>query len=145
MAHHDESPDCPLCSEKLKTAHSLMVDWFKRVKLRYPNVHVSWAYRGQADQEKAFADKRTKVHFPNSPHNHSQDGKPCALALDLFLIDEDGIARFPGMFYAKLNAENEQNKEPIFWGGRFKNFGDLDHFQIQTTAGSNKEHELCSG
>jgi hypothetical protein len=128
--HHEHGPVCPLCTEKLKTAHPLLVAWFQRVKARHINAHVSWAYRGPEDQEKAFKEGKTKLHYPDSKHNNMFNGKPCSLALDLFILDEDGVARFPGLWYAKLNVENEANKEPIFWGGRFKSFGDLDHWQL---------------
>jgi len=130
MSHHTADPVCPLCADKLQMAVPELVAWFNRIKAVYPNAHVSWSYRNQADQEQFFKDGKTQCHYPNSAHNKMQNGKPAALALDIFLIDEDGSARFPGLWYAKLNAENEQNREPILWGGRWKHLGDMDHFEF---------------
>jgi hypothetical protein len=129
---HTDDPVCPLCTEKALQAHPELAAWYGRVKSRYPNVHISWSYRGAEDQEKAVLEGKSKLHYPKSQHNKTDaQGKPQAHALDLFLIDEDGAARFPPMFYAKLNAENEANREAILWGGRWKKFGDLDHFEMQ--------------
>jgi hypothetical protein len=114
--HHTDAPACPLCEEKLRTAHSVMADWFRRIKKQFENVHISWAYRGAEDQERFFKEGKTRCRFPKSAHNYAINGKPCSLALDLFLIDEDGSARFPPLFYAKVNEINQQNKEPIRWG-----------------------------
>lgn len=131
MTHHTSDPVCPLCEEKLTTAHQTLQDWYRRHKVRNPNSHISWAWRGEADQNEFLKEGKTRCHYPNSPHNKFQDGKPCSLALDLFQIDEDGNARFSPKWYAKVNAENESDKEPIIWGGQFKTIGDADHFQLK--------------
>ena len=131
MIHHTQDALCPNCEGKLMTAHEKLGEWFRAIKKRYPNVHISWAWRGPADQEAAFRDGKSNAHFGQSPHNNEKDGKPYRLALDLFQIDEDGVARFSGVFCAKVNEENEANREPIQWGGKFKHLGDADHFQIQ--------------
>lgn len=130
MSHHTHDPVCPSCEEKLIDAHVMLGNWFRRLKGRYQNVHISWSYRGAEDQEKAFVEGKTRAHFGQSPHNHQRDAKPYSLALDIFQIDEDGTARFSGVFCAKVNAENEANKEHIIWGGKFKDLGDADHFQV---------------
>lgn len=131
--HHEAGTKCPLCDWKLTTAHPDLAAWFWRIKERYQNAHISWAYRNAEEQKHFFDEGRTRVLWPNSKHNHTDDnGAPQSLALDLFLIDDDGLARFPGLWYAKLNAENESNRDPIDWGGRWKHFGDLDHFQLRT-------------
>lgn len=133
MSHHTDDPICPLCSDKLLTAHDYLGSWFAGVKKRYPNVHVSWGFRDAQAQEQAFLDKKTNCHFPKSPHNNMKDGKPYSLALDLFMIDEDGQAKFPPLWYAKLNAENENTGEPLLWGGVWKKLGDSDHYQVDLT------------
>jgi hypothetical protein len=129
--HHTKESRCELCEEKLATAHEYLGQWFRRVKDRYPSVHVSWAWRGQADQDR-FHKEGTGVAWPKSKHNAMKDEKPCSLALDLFEIDDNGAARFSPMFYAKLHDENTQAGEPIVWGGTFKSRrGDLDHFEMK--------------
>lgn len=135
-AHHTHDPICPLCTEKALQAIPELAAWFGRVKAKYPNVHISWSYRDAANQEKAVIEGRSKLHYPNSAHNKvDPKGAPAARALDLFLIDDDGAARFPGLWYAKLNADNVAAHEPIFWGGQWKKFGDLDHFEYRDHLG----------
>lgn len=132
MSHHTHDPVCPSCTEKLQTAHPYLAEWFRKLKGRYLNAHVSWAYRGAEDQEQFFKEGKTHCHYPNSAHNKTKpDGTPCAMALDLFQLDDDGVARFAPLWYAKVNTENEANHEPIAWGGKFKSLGDGDHFELK--------------
>lgn len=129
--HHAYDGVCPLCTQKLTQAHPILVDWFNHdVKPRYPNAHVSWSWRGKEDQEKFFDAGTTKLHFPKSAHNNMKQLLPYSLALDLFQIDEDGVARFAPLFYAKLAQEIDENRRPMFWGGKWKRLGDLDHFEL---------------
>lgn len=131
MKVHVEGPECSGCIEKLKSAHPFMRGWFTRAKARHINLHVSCAFRNMEDQNRAYKDGTSKLSWPNSPHNNTKDGNPCSLALDVFLINEDGEARFPPLFYAKLNEENQAAREPIRWGGTFKTLGDFNHFEMR--------------
>lgn len=131
---HIAGDNCPLCDEKLLKAHSYLAQWFQRVKDKYPEIHVSWAYRDKDAQEAAYSSGRSLAEFPKSPHN-----KEPSMALDLFTINSDGRARFPTILYAKIATDNEQNGEPIIWGGTFKNISDPDHFELD------KNHEaICA-
>jgi hypothetical protein len=125
VIHHTSDPSCPLCEEKLKTAHPDLVAWFKAaVKPKHPDAHVSWAYRDQAAQEAAFEDGKTNLHFPQSAHN-----KIPARALDLFEIVQ-GQALWPPLFFAAISATNKLDYPNIIWGGTFKTLGDGDHFEL---------------
>jgi hypothetical protein len=122
---------CPNCEQKLTEADPALGVWFRKIKAEFPTAHISWSYRDRASQEQAFTEGKTKLHFPNSPHNFvGTDSKPCAKALDLFNLSEDGIATFPPPFYAKIWQRCCENKDPIKWGGTFKTLGDADHFQL---------------
>lgn len=135
MSVHTPGPLCPGCEIKLRTAHPYLSNWFRTVvKPEFQLAHISWAYRGEADQERAFTDGRSHQHFPNSPHNHMEEGIPCSLALDLFEIDEDGIADYVFTFYNNINSLNEARSLPVVWGGKFKSIGDGDHFQVDLGA-----------
>ncbi len=129
--HHTSDILCPLCESKILTAHPYMRGWFRGVKQKYVNVHVSWAYRDEQDQEAAFIAGKTRAHFPDSPHNRvNPEGRwPESMALDLFLISEDGVASFPRKFYEMLAKQIADDKLPIVWGGLFKTIEDGDHFQ----------------
>lgn len=128
--HHGDGPRCELCAFKLTEAHPTLESWFNGVKSRYINAHVAWSYRGPEDQERAYNDGKSKLHYPFSPHNNMVDDKPMSLALDIFMINEDGEAVFPPLWYAKIDKENRDANEPIIWGGRFRSIADLDHFQV---------------
>lgn len=131
MMHHEAGPSCPLCETKLMTAHPYLASWFRRVKSKYINVHISWAWRGEADQNAFKSGGKSELGWPHSPHNHTTPlGKPYSLALDLFQEDEDGAARWSPAFFFKLNSENEADKEPLKWGGKWKSIGDSCHFQV---------------
>lgn len=126
MSHHTSDPVCPLCEEKLATAHPDLATWFRTaVKPNYPDAHVSWGYRDQADQEAAFQDGKTKLHFPNSAHN-----KVPARALDLFQINAAGVAAWQPLFFAAISDRNKLDYPHIIWGGNWKTLGDGDHFEL---------------
>lgn len=131
MSHHTQDTACPLCEEKLETAHPDLAAWYRTsVKPAHPDAHISWAWRGEQDQERAFEDGKTQLRWPRSPHNHMADGKPCSYALDLFEIDDTYQALFRPKFYVQINDENEIAQLPIQWGGKWKRLGDGDHFQL---------------
>ncbi len=110
-------------------AHPYMQHWYRQIKALWPTTHISWAYRGKDDQEQAFTDHRSKLHFPFSPHNRTDlTGKPESIALDLFeLIDHQAV--FNPIFYAKVADYSAKEHMPILWGHSFKSLGDDDHFQ----------------
>lgn len=129
--HHTDDIECPLCEDKLKEAYEPLQDWFRRLKKKYPDVHVACAWRGQEDQEKAFnsVPQRSKEHFPHSKHNFMLNGKPCALALDIFEI-VGGLERWSWSFYREVNQENTADNEEILWGGMFRTIKDGPHFEF---------------
>ena len=136
IPHHTSDPMCPLCEHKLEAAHDILKDWFKtHVKPKYPDAHVSWAHRNKDDQERAFADGHTILHYPHSKHNQLP-----SLAIDLFEIDDSGAAVWNPKFFLDLNADTELLGVPILWGGRFKKIGDADHFELL----SGSEMSECS-
>ncbi len=124
LIHHEAGPICPLCESKLAAAHPYLINWFRSLKKKYINVHLSWAYRNLEEQELAVAEGKSKLHYPDSAHN-----KMPAMALDLFQEDEDGVARWSVSFFNLVNSENVTARLPIRWGGRWKTLGDNDHFE----------------
>lgn len=137
--HHSHDAVCPLCEAKLLDADPVIAGWFRRVKARYPNVHVYYAYRGPEEQARVVAEGKSKLTYPHSKHNAVRDGKPCSLALDLFQIDEDGIGRFARPFYAKVAADAWENTDPVIWGGDWNGDGvqeksdwDGPHFELKS-------------
>lgn len=124
---HTDGPDCLSCDLKLKQAHPYLSNWFtSTIKPAFPLAHISWSYRGKDDQEAAFAQSKSKLHYPNSAHNWMENGQPCALAIDLFVLDQ-GIASWPGQFFVDVNA---LSTDCMLWGGNFRTLGDRDHWQL---------------
>jgi hypothetical protein len=128
--------NCPLCTQKLTLAHADIKDWFGKVRGPFPNAHISWTFRDRDSQEQAFSDGRSKLHFPESAHNISDmNGDPCARAIDLFVLDEDGIGTWPPAFFSAVEAFNQTLQAPLMWGGLWKSLGDRDHWQLQQSPG----------
>lgn len=138
MRVHTDDKMCIGCEKKLNTAHPLLREWFHKIKSKFDvpgsgmKVHISWAYRGAEDQEQAFKDGKSNCRFPNSQHNKEDSAnRPCSRAIDLFIIDADGLARWPYRIF-KLIAD-EIKDWPLLWGGTFKLHNgnpDADHFQL---------------
>lgn len=127
---HENIERCLRCDEKLKQAHPALVSWFWWLKDIFPQVHIAWSFRGKEDQEREFQEGRSRLNWPESKHNWTENGQPCSKALDLFELENNGDARFDEHFYEKINEENIKEDAPIRWGGTFKHFKDLDHFEL---------------
>lgn len=124
--HHVVGPVCALCDSKLKDAHPDLVKWFHDVvKATFPHAHISWAYRGPKDQAEAFKNGRSNAQFPHSPHN-----KTPALALDLFVLSDEGIATFPYKFYARVFELTRFSGLSMRWGANFKSLSEANHFEL---------------
>lgn len=136
MKHANGVAACPSCEDKLKDAHPDIAAWFReKVKPRHKDCHISWSFRGKDDQEKAFLDGKTRLHFPLSAHNKSDDqGNPCSLALDLFELDYNGQACWSWDYFRLIADEAQASHAPIFWGGNWAKLGDFDHFELRLTA-----------
>ncbi len=128
--HHSDG-NCLLCISKVKSAHPYLQKWFYDVKAKFPLVHISWAFRDKAIQNQFVKDGRSRAEWPTSKHNAVTVGfVPCSRALDIFVIDEDGAARFPPKYYVLVaNWTREQNYS-INWGGAWKTFPDSPHFEV---------------
>lgn len=133
IPHHTSDPVCALCEAKLAQADPYLATWFRdHVKPFHHDIHVSWSFRDATDQETAFRDGKTKLHYPDSPHNLLP-----SRAIDLFQLDASGHAVWCPRPFAALDAYNKTNCLSILWGGEFKSLGDYDHFQIKRTTASN--------
>lgn len=130
--HVNGLTSCPLCELKLTQAHPRLAEWFrKRVKPNYPEAHVSWSYRGKDDQEQAFLDGKSKLHYPNSKHNTvDETGAPLSEAIDLFELDYHGQASWPWKFFRDIATMADLSADPIVWGGTWADISDGDHFQL---------------
>jgi hypothetical protein len=132
VKHANGVPACPACELKLADAHPSLAKWFRQeVKPHFRDCHISWSYRGKADQEQCFLDGKSKAHYPNSMHNKTdKDGKPQALALDFFCLDFNGIARWSYGYMRDIADEAAKQPCSISWGVHCPGLSEWDHFQM---------------
>lgn len=124
----------------LSTAHiDLQTVMYEVIK--HIDCTVLQGHRGQAEQEAAFANGKTTLHFPDSKHN-----KLPALAVDVvpFPVDWSNPSRFywfAGFVLGISEVLFQQGKitHKIRWGGDWnqnyditdeKGLRDLPHFEI---------------
>lgn len=96
------------------------------------------SYRGKVDQEAAVAAGNSKVHYPNSAHNQTMNGKPCACAVDVLPYPFEGWDAPASKvswraIYEAANAAAKELGTAIRWGGGHPDpdFNwDLPHFEL---------------
>lgn len=127
---HTHDAKCPSCEKKLEKAHPLISHWFHEIKKEYPEIHVSWTFRTQEEQEFFFNEGSTRLRWPNSQHNAMKAGRPCARAMDLFQLRLDNVAVFPWRLYKEVSEFLKEKEAPIDWGYDLWKW-DGDHFQLK--------------
>lgn len=113
--------------ERLATCDTRIQDVVRAAAVRF-NFIVLCGHRGKEDQEKAFAEGNSRLHFPHSKHNASPSH---AVDLAPFPIDWHDVHRFDDL--AKVMLEEAARLQvPMEWGGTaFKGFVDKPHFQLK--------------
>jgi peptidoglycan L-alanyl-D-glutamate endopeptidase CwlK len=121
---------------KLRTVHPALAAVATRALEISPfDITVVCGWRGEKEQNEAYAAGRSRVKWPDSKHNNTVgDNVPLSLAIDLapYLggqipwTDSKLFHVLAGVVFA---AAKERNVE-IRWGGFFKGFQDLPHFEL---------------
>lgn len=89
-------------------------------------LHVICGHRGKAEQDRAFAEKKSKVRWPDSRHNSVPSE---AVDLTPIPLDWNDVEAFDEL--AKLViAKADQLGIPIKWGGHFRTLVDRPHFEL---------------
>ncbi len=136
LKHIENQETCPSCDAKLSACHPYLKPWFYKIKAKWPNLHVAWGFRNQADQNQAVLEHRSNLEWPYSPHNKIVNGLPQSLAIDLF-EQVGGRGKWDQLLFAAIYAYIKSENDKIFWGGSWKlNKGkeiDSDHFQYDAT------------
>ena len=83
-------------------------------------------YRDKIEQEKAFINKRSNLHYPESRHNTNP-----SMAFDCALYpidwhDIEGFYFLAGVFVAIASPRGID----LEWGGNWDTFKDYPHFQL---------------
>lgn len=128
---HANGGSCERCMKMLEEAHPMISFWFWRIQAVFPNVHTCRVWCGEEEQDRLVAEKKSLLKWPFSLHNRTTpDGVPSAEALDLFLLTSEGVAEFPSDLYREIAGWLKAQGAPIEWGGDWRTFKDLDHFQL---------------
>lgn len=123
MAKHTNSPICGACEEKLKGVDSRLVSFVEQLRGIYPDAHVCWGVRGEAEQELFKKQGTSKASFGQSPHNYG-------LAVDIFRLTLSNSASFDPVWYRTKLAPVVAANPDLVWGGTFKSLVDLPHVEL---------------
>jgi hypothetical protein len=129
---HNEGKWCDGCESRMTEAHQVLQAFFARFKILYPSMHVSWAYRGEEEQNAALEAGVSNAKFGESKHNVLP-----SLAIDIFEIKE-GAAIWDPVFCLKVYKEALAAGFRLKNGGDFKvkkkgkwvSLGDYGHFEV---------------
>ena len=91
-------------------------------------IHCTW--RGEAEQNKVFAEGKSKLKYPKSKHNAiDENGKPAARAFDAVPYKGRTCQWSDVSSYEKMGEVAEDLG--LEWGGRWGKFRDRPHFQLR--------------
>lgn len=110
---------------RLYTCHPDLQKLFLEV-IRDRDCTIICGYRGPEDQEKAFADGKSKAHYGQSRHNNYPSRAIDVMPYPINWDDIEGIKAFADFVKTtaiKLGIE-------IRWGGEFKSFFDGPHYEL---------------
>lgn len=125
-------------SEKmLEGVHSVLAH-ITRSARDFVVFRVTCGYRGQVEQDEAFASGLTKCRYPTSKHNKESDGKPCSLAVDLYPAgihsknwnEPDEVIIWDNLMKAMFRAAFDVGIQ-LRWGGSFNGGWDKPHFELK--------------
>ena len=115
----------PRSLERLDTCHSDLRRLFNEV-IKHRDCTIVCGFRGQEEQDEAYANDRSKVYFPHSKHN-----RWLSEAIDVmpYPIDWKAIRDIYN-FAGFVQGVASQLGIDITWGGTFKTFFDGPHYQL---------------
>jgi peptidoglycan L-alanyl-D-glutamate endopeptidase CwlK len=99
-------------------------------------------WRGEVEQNKAFAEGKSKLRWPQSKHNNMEAGQPHSLAVDIAPWVNGGISWDDRISFAVLAgvvfSAAQERGVTIRWGGNWSpgwaptrnKFPDLPHFEL---------------
>lgn len=91
------------------------------------NCSLICGFRNEADQNKAFADKKSKLRWPNSRHNTWPSE---AVDIVPYPVNWQDIKAFKAMAVKIKEAAKEVGVE-IVWGGDWVKLRDYPHWELK--------------
>lgn len=111
--------------QRLSTCHPDLQRLIKEVGKSEPMM-VIFGYRGQEEQDLAYAKKNSPFKFPQSKHNKQPSLAVDIAPLPLNWSDTESFIRLARMVKLKAKILGID----IIWGGDFKKLKDLVHFEL---------------
>ena len=123
--------------DNLLTCHmSIRVVINAAIKHSLIDFSVICGYRNEATQTKVFNNGKSKARWLESPHNYDK-----SLAVDLYPYPVDWVNVEPFHYLAGLvTGIGHAHGIPITWGGSWKTFKDLPHFELTNWKELRDEH-----
>lgn len=118
----------PTSAARLATCDLLLQELFNDVVQQY-DCAILVGHRGQADQDIACHDGKSKTPWPTSCHNSEPSRAVDAAPTP---IDWSDIGRFKD-FAAFVKIRAAALGIAIRWGGDFKTLHDYDHFELENS------------
>jgi peptidoglycan L-alanyl-D-glutamate endopeptidase CwlK len=129
--------------ERLETCHpALRAVMTRALEISPFDITIVCGWRGEADQNKAYSEGKSKARWGQSKHNHMKDGKPLSLAVDAApwvngTIPWDDRVSFAVLAGVVFAAAIERGVV-IRWGGNWSpswspslnKFPDMPHFEL---------------
>lgn len=106
--------------------------YFKSIRLRFMDFHLSETFRDRAAQEDAFRSGKSKKKWPNSKHNVIVNGKPESRAFDFFQ-QEDGKTKYPPKWVLDVVTYCKDHKFNCRYGIDFQDLDDSIHIELLDT------------
>ena len=124
--------------DQLSTCHNLLQEIFNAVILDF-DVKILQGWRDEETQNRYYKQGATQVKWPFSTHNHTINGKPCSLGVDVapYPIDWEDRERFT-LLAGYVIGRAQERGIIIRWGGCWKmdwnpkanKFDDLGHYEL---------------
>ena len=119
----------PRSKERLYTCDEALVRVVERAIILVPKEYdftVLCGHRGEAEQNAAFHEKRSKLRWPKSKHNSTP-----SLAVDIapYPINWNDLQRFYAVATYMFKAAQIEKVE-IRWGGQWTSFRDYPHWEL---------------
>ncbi len=118
--------------KRLETCHPILQELCHEA-IKDIDFMVICGHRGEEEQNKAFAEGKSKLKYPHSKHNKipslAVDIAPVAILNGKTVIDWNDIKKFRTLAMHMMNLANNKGY-PLIWGGHFTTLKDFVHFEL---------------
>jgi hypothetical protein len=102
--------------------------------INYVDFSIVCGYRGRADQERAFLENKTEVHFPHSKHNSYPSKAVDVAPWPIEWQDHEGFTLLAGILYGIARCRGINIRLGVDWDGdgyvEEHNFKDRPHIEL---------------